>query len=155
MTPGVRLVKKAGIKFDLHEYKHDPKAASYGDEAVEKLGLDKTQVFKTLVVETTDRHLVVMIIPVANSLSFKKGASACGSKKVAMADKNKVQKTTGYVLGGVSPLGQKKKLSTFIDNSALNCKTMFVSGGKRGLEIELAPNDLADLLGANFAELCD
>lgn len=155
MTPGVRLVKKAGISFNLHEYKHDPKAASYGEEAVEKMGLDPAQVFKTLVVEATDGHLVVMVIPVAKSLSLKKGAFACGAKKVAMADKNKVQKTTGYVLGGVSPLGQKKRLSTFIDNSALNSKTMFVSGGKRGLEIELAPSDLADLLGASFAELCD
>lgn len=155
MTPGVRLVKKAGIHFDLHEYKHDPKVASYGDEAAEKLGLDKKQVFKTLVVETTDGRLVVIIIPVAKSLILKKGASACGAKKIAMADKNKVQKTTGYVLGGVSPLGQKKKLSTFIDNSALNCETMFVSAGKRGLEIELAPSDLAGLLGASFVKLCD
>ena len=155
MTPGVRLAKKAGIAFNSHEYKHDPKAASYGLEAVEKLNIAEDQVFKTLVVETVDNRLVATIIPVAGTLNLKKGAGACGSKKIAMADKNRVQKTTGYVLGGVSPLGQKKLLPTFIDSSALTFDTIYVSGGKRGLEIELAPKDLADLLGASLIELCD
>lgn len=155
MTPAVRLVKKAGIRYRLHEYKHDPKAASYGNEAVEKLGLDKAQVFKTLVIENSDGQLAVMILPVAKNLSLKKGATACGSKKITMADKNRVQKTTGYVLGGVSPLGQKKPLPTFIDSSARISDTIFISGGKRGLEIELAPDDLADLLGASFKDLSD
>ena len=102
MTPGVRLVKKAGIHFDLHEYKHDPKVASYGDEAAEKLGLDKKQVFKTLVVETTDGRLVVIIIPVAKSLILKKGASACGAKKLPWQIKIKYKKLQATCLVGLA-----------------------------------------------------
>ncbi len=155
MTPGVRIARKAGIAFNLHRYKHDPKAVSYGLEAVEKLRIDEAQVFKTLLVETSDKKLIVAVIPVAKSLNLKKGAGVCGSKRIAMADKNRVQKTTGYVPGGVSPLGQKKVLPTFIDHSALALNTLYVSAGKRGLEIELAPKDLADLTGASFVDLCD
>ena len=153
MTPAIDLARKAGIKHQLHEYSHDPKSGSYGTEAAEKLGLAPQQVFKTLVVETDTGELVVGIVPVTTSLNLKRIAKAVKAKKAAMADKQKVQRTTGYVLGGVSPLGQKKPLKTVIDESARGFDTIHVSAGRRGLEIELAPADLAQLTGAIFAEL--
>ena len=153
MTPAIDLARKAGIEHQLHEYSHDPKSESYGTEAAEKLGLDPQQVFKTLVVETDTSELVVGIVPVTTSLNLKRIAKAVKAKKAAMADKQKVQRTTGYVLGGVSPLGQKKPLKTVIDESARGFDTIHVSAGRRGLEIELAPADLAQLTGAIFAEL--
>lgn len=153
MTPAIELVRKAGIAHQLHEYDHDPKSESYGTEAAEKLGLDPDRVFKTLVVETDAGELVVAIVPVSTSLNLKRVAKAAGAKKVAMADKQKVQRTTGYVLGGVSPLGQKKALKTVIDESAQAFDTIHVSAGRRGLEIELAPADLASLTRASFATI--
>lgn len=151
MTPAIELARKAGIAHQLHEYDHDPKSESYGTEAAEKLGLDPDRVFKTLVVESDAGELVVAIVPVSTSLNLKRVAKAAGAKKVAMADKQKVQRTTGYVLGGVSPLGQKKALKTVIDESAQAFDTIHVSAGRRGLEIELAPADLASLTRASFA----
>ncbi|MFC4257520.1 Cys-tRNA(Pro) deacylase [Marinobacter lacisalsi] len=151
MTPAIDLARKAGIAHQLHEYDHDPKSESYGTEAAEKLGLDPDRVFKTLVVETDAGELVVAIVPVSTSLNLKRVAKAAGAKKVIMADKQKVQRTTGYVLGGVSPLGQKKALKTVIDESAQAFDTIHVSAGRRGLEIELAPADLTSLTRASFA----
>ncbi|SET89636.1 Cys-tRNA(Pro)/Cys-tRNA(Cys) deacylase [Marinobacter segnicrescens] len=153
MTPAVDLVRKEGIAHTLHEYAHDPKSESYGTEAAEKLGLDPDQVFKTLVAETDTGELVVAIVPVSGSLNLKQLAKAARAKKAAMADKQKVQRTTGYVLGGVSPLGQKKALRTVIDESAQAFDSIHVSAGRRGLEIELAPADLADLTRASFAPI--
>ncbi|WP_417547281.1 Cys-tRNA(Pro) deacylase [Marinobacter segnicrescens] len=153
MTPAVDLVRKEGIAHTLHEYAHDPKSESYGTEAAEKLGLDPDQVFKTLVAETDTGELVVAIVPVSGSLNLKQLAKAARAKKAAMADKQKVQRTTGYVLGGVSPLGQKKALRTVIDESARAFDSIHVSAGRRGLEIELAPADLADLTRASFAPI--
>jgi Cys-tRNA(Pro)/Cys-tRNA(Cys) deacylase len=153
MTPAILAAKRAKLAFTVHEYEHDPAADSYGNEAVEKTGANPDQVFKTLVVALDGKDLAVAVVPVSAMLSLKLIARAAGAKKAAMADKQLVQRTTGYVLGGVSPLGQKKRLKTFIDDSARNFKTLFVSAGKRGLEIELAPEDLARLTGAAFAPL--
>ncbi|WP_286816005.1 Cys-tRNA(Pro) deacylase [Marinobacter sp. UBA3607] len=153
MTPGILAAQRAKVAFTVHEYEHDPAAESYGNEAVEKTGANPDQVFKTLVVSLDGKDLAVAVVPVSAMLSLKLIARAAGAKKAAMADKQLVQRTTGYVLGGVSPLGQKKQLKTFIDDSASNFATLFVSAGKRGLEIELAPEDLARLTGATFAPL--
>lgn len=153
MTPAINAAKKAKIPFQIHEYTHDPAHEAYGLEAVEKLGLPPTQVFKTLVVSLDGKELAVGVIPVATMLSMKHLAKAANAKKAEMADKALVSRTTGYVLGGVSPLGQKKLLKTFIDQSALQFATIYVSAGRRGLEIELAPQDLQTLTRGMFTEL--
>ncbi|OZB18256.1 MAG: aminoacyl-tRNA deacylase [Marinobacter sp. 34-60-7] len=153
MTPAVQEAQRANIPHTLHEYEHDPSAESYGLEAAEKTGTDPAKVFKTLVVCLDDDALAVAIIPVNTLLSLKRIARAAGAKKAVMADKMAVQRSTGYVLGGVSPLGQKKRLPTFIDQSAEAQDTLFVSAGRRGLEIELSPVDLAKLTGASFVLL--
>jgi Cys-tRNA(Pro)/Cys-tRNA(Cys) deacylase len=155
MTPAINAAKKAKIAYTIHQYVHDPTAGSFGREAAEKLGLDEARVFKTLVVELDNGALTVGVIPVSTMLSMKQLARAAGAKKAAMADKGAVERATGYVLGGVSPLGQKKRLPTFIDTSAITFPTIFVSAGRRGLEIELKPADLAGLTGAAFAELIE
>lgn len=151
MTPAVNIVKKRKIPHTLHQYEHDATNESYGKEAAEKLQLDEERVFKTLVVELDQGRLAVGIIPVSSMLNMKLMAKAAGAKKAAMADKTLVERTTGYVLGGVSPLGQKKRLPTIIDESARTFTTIFVSAGRRGLDIELQPKDLAALTGAAFA----
>lgn len=153
MTPAVTLLKRQKQAFKLHDYAHDPAVASYGLEAAEKLGLDARTVFKTLVVQTDTGELLVAMIPVCDSLSLKKLAVAAGVKKVVMADPVVVARSTGYVLGGISPLGQKKRLRTFIDQSAQGIDCIYVSAGRRGLEIELAPGVLGRLLGAEFVSL--
>lgn len=152
MTPAINAAKKAKILFTIHEYAHDPTCASYGLEAAEKLNIAPDRVFKTLVVDLGG-ELVVAIVPVDAMLGLKNIAKAAGAKKASMADTALVERSTGYVLGGVSPLGQKKRLRTFIDASALAHPTIHVSAGRRGLEIELAPNDLARLTSAQFADL--
>ena len=153
MTPAINAAKQARVNYTIHEYEHDPAAESYGEEAAEKIGANPAQVFKTLVVSLDGKDLAVGIVPVTAMLGLKQIAKAAGAKKALMADKQLVQRTTGYVLGGVSPLGQKKPLKTFIDQSAEGFETIFVSAGKRGLEIELAPADLARLTQARFALL--
>lgn len=150
MTPAINLAKKQKITHKVHEYEHDPNSESYGLEAAEKLGIAAEQVFKTLVVTLDNKQLAVGIIPVANTLSMKLIAKALGAKKAAMADAAEVERSTGYVLGGVSPLGQKKRLKTVIDASAKSFATINVSAGRRGLEIELYPNDLGKLTNAKF-----
>ena len=153
MTPAINTAKKAKIPFKVHQYTHDPACDSYGEEAAEKLGVPAAQIYKTLVVETDEGTLAVGIIQVSAMLNLKSMAKALNRKKAAMADKNKVMRTTGYVLGGVSPLGQKKSLPTVIDISAENFDSIFVSGGKRGIDIELSPQDLARLTSAVFADI--
>ncbi|UXZ53276.1 Cys-tRNA(Pro) deacylase [Halomonas sp. 7T] len=153
MTPAINSAKHAGIAFQIHEYHHDAAAASYGLEAAEKLAIAVEQVFKTLVVKLDGKQLAVGIVPVSCQLGLKQIAKAAGAKKAAMADPAEVERTTGYVLGGVSPLGQKKRLPTFIDASAQRFSTLYVSAGRRGLEIELSPSDLASLSHGRFAVL--
>ncbi len=153
MTPAIKAAIKAKIPYTVHHYQHDPAVGSYGREAVEKLGIAEERVFKTLVVELDGKTLAVGIIPVSGMLSMKQLARAAGAKKAAMADKTAVERATGYVLGGVSPLGQKKRLPTFVDKSATAFPTIFVSAGRRGLEIELKAADLVALTGAAFVEI--
>ena len=153
MTPAINLAKKNKIKYIIHEYTHDTSVESYGSEASEKLGIKEDRVFKTLVVMLQDKTLAVAIIPVSVMLNMKQMAKALKAKKCAMADKFDVERTTGYILGGVSPLGQKKLLKTVIDISAQDYETIFISGGRRGLEIELNPLDLQKLTRASFESL--
>jgi Cys-tRNA(Pro)/Cys-tRNA(Cys) deacylase len=150
MTPAINAAKKAKIKYTVHEYEHDPAAPSFGVEAAEKLGVPPERVFKTLVVESGD-GLAVAVVPVMLKLDLKAMAKALKTKKAAMAEVKAVERSTGYVVGGVSPLGQKKRLPTVLDASAQDFETIFVSGGKRGLDIELSPADLAALTRASFA----
>ena len=150
MTPAVTILKKHKVAYTLHKYQHDQNHHSYGLEAVEKLGFPAAQVFKTLLSMIDNNELVVAIVPVTGMLNLKELAKACNSKKSVMADKAAVEKTTGYVLGGVSPLGQKKRLKTVIDSSAKEFRTIYVSAGRRGLEIELSPLDLAELTAGSF-----
>ncbi|MGB2130811.1 MAG: Cys-tRNA(Pro) deacylase [Marinobacterium sp.] len=153
MTPAINTARKAKVAHQIHEYQHDPSSESYGTEAADKLGLPPEQVFKTLVVSLDGKTLAVGIVPVSGKLNLKQIAKAAGAKKAAMADPADVERSTGYVMGGVSPLGQKKRLATFIDASAQQFATLHVSAGRRGLEIELAPDDLARLTGAKFAPI--
>jgi Cys-tRNA(Pro)/Cys-tRNA(Cys) deacylase len=151
MTPATQQLKQKKIPFEVLQYDHDAKATSFGLEAVEKLSLEAQQVFKTLVVCCDTDQLAVAIVPVNLKLNLKAIAKELKVKKVKMADAKRVEATTGYVLGGVSPLGQKKRLPTVIDSSAETLEVMYVSGGKRGLEIALAPTDLKTLSQASFA----
>ncbi|MCS2609608.1 Cys-tRNA(Pro) deacylase [Halomonas dongshanensis] len=153
MTPAINTAKKAGITFKIHEYVHESGAPSYGLEAAEKLAVAPERVFKTLVVALEGKALAVAIVPVIHQLGLKQVAKAAGAKKAAMASADVVERTTGYVLGGVSPLGQKKRLPLFIDESAEALPTIYVSAGRRGLEIELAPGDLAALTQGRFVAL--
>jgi len=154
MTPGINVAKKAKIVHTLHEYEHDSSAASYGLEASEKLGVPEGRIFKTLVVSLDNKELAVGVVPVSSMLNMKSIAKTVSAKKATMAAQTDVERSTGYVLGGVSPLGQKKRLKTIIDSSAQDYATVYVSAGRRGLEIELSPNDLAKLVNGAFAEIC-
>lgn len=156
MTPAINMAKKKKIPHTIHQYEHDPRAESFGLEAVEALGNDPKEVFKTLLfcLNGEAKNLAVAVIPVEQKLNLKLAAKAAKAKKADMANPEIAQKTTGYVIGGISPLGQKKALPTFIHHSALELETMFVSAGRRGLEIELAPKDLAQLTRGEFVELC-
>jgi Cys-tRNA(Pro)/Cys-tRNA(Cys) deacylase len=154
MTPAINLVKKKKIQHQVHQYDHDPANESYGLEAAEKTGVQKERVFKTLVATLDGGELIVAVVPVSSMLNMKLIAKAMKAKKAAMADKTAVARSTGYVLGGVSPLGQKKQLRTVIDSSANNFPTIYVSAGRRGLEIELNPEDLKNLTRGIFAAIC-
>ncbi|ANU37107.1 Cys-tRNA(Pro) deacylase [Vibrio scophthalmi] len=156
MTPAINAAKKKKVPHTIHQYEHDPRAESFGLEAVEALGNDPKEVFKTLLfcLNGEAKNLAVAVIPVDQKLNLKLAAKAAKGKKAEMANPDIAQKTTGYVVGGISPLGQKKALPTFIHHSALDLDTLFVSAGRRGLEIELAPKDLAMLTRGEFVELC-
>jgi Cys-tRNA(Pro)/Cys-tRNA(Cys) deacylase len=154
MTPAINVARKMNIAHQVHEYVHDPANESYGVEAAEKLGLPENRVFKTLVVSLDGKELVVGVLPVSSILNMKALAKAMGAKKAAMARPADVERATGYVLGGVSPLGQKKRLKTLIETSARSFPTIYVSAGRRGLQIELSPEDLKKLTGGSFAEIC-
>lgn len=149
-TPAVTVAARAGVDFEIHRYDHDPDEPSYGEEAAEMLGVEPERVYKTLVVLVDDR-LAVAVVPVSGELDLKKLAAALGARKAVMAHPSEAERATGYVVGGISPLGQKRRLPTVLDASAERWPTIFVSGGRRGLELELAPADLARLAGATVA----
>jgi len=151
-TPATLALTKAKVAHTVHEYDHDPAAQSYGEEAAEVLGTDPRRVFKTLLA-TVDGALHVAVVPVAGSLDLKALAAAVGGKRAAMADPVLAERTTGYVRGGISPLGQRKRLPTVLDATALDHPTVFVSAGRRGLEVELAPDALAELTAAHVAPI--
>ena len=151
-TPATLALTAAGIAFVPREYRHDPGAASYGAEAAEALGVEPERVFKTLLVDV-DGELVVGVVPVTGSLGLKELAAAVGGKRAAMADPALAQRRTGYVLGGISPIGQKTRHRTVLDETAELFDTVLVSGGRRGFDIELAPADLITATGAITAAI--
>ncbi|WP_039037632.1 Cys-tRNA(Pro) deacylase [Pseudoalteromonas sp. ECSMB14103] len=151
MTPAIALLEKQKIKFEILSYQHDANYGHYGLEAVEKLNLNSEQVFKTLVLETHEGELIVAITPVSQQVNLKQLAKVAKTKKVALAAPQKVNVSTGYILGGVSPIGQKKRLKTYIHSSASEFEIIYVSAGKRGLELKLAIDDVAELTKATFA----
>ncbi|MDI5985192.1 Cys-tRNA(Pro) deacylase [Halomonas sp. M4R5S39] len=153
MTPAVKALEKAGVAFSLASYEHDPRTPAYGEEAARALGLSPDEVFKTLLARLDDGRLVVAIVPVSGQLDLKALARAAGARKAVMAEAEAAERATGYVLGGISPLGQKKRLATFLDASAERFGAIHVSGGRRGLEIRLVPQDLMLLTGARLATL--
>jgi len=151
-TPATVALARAGVAFTVHAYEHDPRAAAYGLEAAEKLGLDPERVFKTLLA-AVDGSLVVAVVPVAMLLDLKALANAVGGKRAELADPAVAERKTGYVVGGISPIGQKTPLPTVLDESAILCETIFVSGGRRGLDLELAPDDLLAVTGGRYAPI--
>jgi Cys-tRNA(Pro)/Cys-tRNA(Cys) deacylase len=151
-TPATLVLERAGVPFTVHKYAHDQAASSYGEEAAAATGQDPRRVFKTLLA-AVDGALHVGIVPVAGSLDLKALAAAVDGKRAAMADPTAAERATGYVRGGISPLGQRKRLPTVLDASASAYDTVFVSAGRRGLEVELAPADLARLTGATLAAI--
>jgi Cys-tRNA(Pro)/Cys-tRNA(Cys) deacylase len=151
-TPAIVLLVKQKVSHRVHEYAHDPRSASYGTEATDLLGLPAERVFKTLVAEV-DGVLTIGVVPVAGSLDLKALAAAAGGKRAKMADVAAAERATGYVAGGISPLGHRKRLPVVVDSSATGFETIFCSGGRRGLEIELAPADLVRLAGATVAPI--
>ena len=155
-TPATKVATAAKVAYTLHEYVHDPAAPSYGTEAADRLGIEAARVHKTLLatVERAGRtELIVAVVPVNAQLDLNALAAAVGAKKAEMAKPADAERITGYVLGGISPLGQRKRLLTVIDADALDHPTVFVSAGRRGLEIELAAVDLAKLTGGTFAAI--
>lgn len=146
-TPATVALTRAGIAFTLHEYAHDPRAESYGLEAAAALGLDPARVFKTLMANA-DQRLAVAVVPVAGQLDLKAFARALGASRASMADRAAAERATGYVVGGISPIGQKRAHPTVLDSSALDQPTIYVSAGRRGLDLEIAPADLVRITGA-------
>jgi len=151
-TPATVALQKAGISFTVHEYDHDPRAESYGLEAAHALGLDPEQVFKTLLADA-DGATVVGIVPVAGTLDLKALAASAGARRAEMTDPARAQRLTGYVLGGISPIGQRRALPTYLDDTAELWDRVYVSGGRRGLDIGIAPADLVAVTAAITAPI--
>jgi Cys-tRNA(Pro)/Cys-tRNA(Cys) deacylase len=151
-TPAIQALERAGVVHRVLAYEHDPRAESYGLEAAEALGVDPARVFKTLMAEA-DGRLVVAVVPVSGRLDLKGLARAVGARKASMADPAAAERATGYVVGGISPLGQKRPHPTVVDVSALDHPTVLVSAGRRGLDVELAPADLVSLTSATTAPI--
>jgi len=153
VTPAITALRKHKISFEIVEYEHDPAATSYGQEAADATGTDPAFIFKTLMVMVDGKRPAVAVVPVDKQLDLKAIAAAAQGKKAAMAAQDEAERRTGYVVGGISPIGQKKLFPTFIDQSAESLSTMYVSGGRRGLEVCLAPHDLLGILDAQFVAL--
>lgn len=152
MTPAVVALRAAGVAFTAHEYHHDPRSASFGLEAAEELGLDPDRVYKTLMA-SVDGRLAVAVVPVSGKLDLKALARALDGSKASMADVRDAERATGYVAGGISPFGQKKAHPTVVDESVELWETVYVSGGRRGLDVEIAPADLVEVTGAIVADV--
>ncbi|WP_104108210.1 Cys-tRNA(Pro) deacylase [Nocardioides sp. 616] len=154
-TPATDALQAAGVPFALRAYEHDPRVTSYGMEAAQALGVDPDRVFKTLLVDigSTSPQLAVGVVPVTGRLDLKALAGALGAKRAVMADPAAAARATGYVVGGISPIGQRTLLPTVVDETAVLHETILVSGGKRGLDVELAPDDLVALLSASYADI--
>lgn len=153
MTPAVRQLERAGVAHRVLTYQHGTGVASYGTEAVEKLGLDAAAVLKTLLVQPSEGRPVVALVPVTAHLDVKAAARAVGAKRATMAEPAVAERITGYVVGGISPFGQRTRLATFVDDSAAALDLVYVSGGRRGVELEIEPSALVALLGARFVPL--
>jgi Cys-tRNA(Pro)/Cys-tRNA(Cys) deacylase len=159
-TPATAALTRARIAFTVHTYDHDPAAGSFGLEAAAALGLDPERVFKTLLASVDPSagsagggRLLVAIVPVSGQLDLKAVAAAAGGKRAVMADPDDAERVTGYVVGGISPIGQRKALPTLLDSSATDHETVFVSGGRRGMDLELTPADLVAATGATLAPI--
>ncbi|NYF11906.1 Cys-tRNA(Pro)/Cys-tRNA(Cys) deacylase [Pseudoclavibacter sp. JAI123] len=153
ITPATKALDAVGVEHVVHSYVHDPGVSAFGAEAAEKLGVDESRVFKTLVVQLDDKQLAVAVVPVSGSLDVRALAQAAGCKRAALADTALAEKRTGYVRGGISPFGQRMRLATYLDDSALAYPTIFVSGGRRGLDIEVAPSALLHVLDGQRAPI--
>lgn len=151
-TPATALLTRQKVAHTLHPYEHDPRADAYGEEAAAALGIEPHRIFKTLIA-AIDGRLVCAVVPVAGRLDLKALAAAVGGKRAVMAEPAAAQRATGYVLGGISPLGQKTRLRVVVDASAEPLTSVFVSAGKRGLQVELAPGDLVRLTSAGYAPI--
>jgi Cys-tRNA(Pro)/Cys-tRNA(Cys) deacylase len=151
-TPATVALSRAKIAYTLHPYEHDPRAEAYGDEAAAALGVDPARIFKTLIA-TVDGKLVCGVVPVAGRLDLKALAAAVGGKRGAMADAAAAARATGYVLGGISPLGHRTRLPVVVDETASGFETVYVSAGKRGLQVELSPHDLVRAAAARLAPI--
>lgn len=151
-TPATKVLGTAGIPYALHPYQHDPDSSAYGSEAAEKLGVDPKRVFKTLMAEV-DGELVVAVVPVSGKLDLKALAATVGGKRAAMVDPVRAERATGYRVGGISPLGQKRQFPTVIDDSCLRFPSVLVSAGRRGLDLEVMPQRLIDILNARLAPI--
>ncbi len=151
-TPALDFLTKSGVEHSVHSYDHDPGHASYGLEAAEKTGVSPDRVFKTLMVSSSSAQYIA-IVPVALHVDLKAVAGVVGEKQVTMTDPKVAERSSGYVLGGISPFGQKKQLTTVVDQSALNFPSVYVSAGRRGVEVEVAPQILIDLLDAAVAPI--
>ncbi len=151
-TPATVALEQAGVTFTVHAYDHDPRSASYGLEAADALGLDPAAVLKTLLAEV-DGELVVAVVPVSGQLDLKALASALGGKRAVMADPAVAERTTGYVVGGISPIGQRRRLRTVVDETAAGRTVVYVSGGRRGVDLGLDPVDLVRVLDAQVARI--
>jgi Cys-tRNA(Pro)/Cys-tRNA(Cys) deacylase len=151
-TPATAVLTRSGVPHTLHPYEHDPSSASYGVEAAEVLGVEPARVFKTLLADV-DGSMVVAVVPVSGKLDLKALAAAVGGKRAVLADASVAERLTGYVVGGISPLGQRRRLPTVVDETALGFATVFVSGGRRGLDVELTPGDLLRLTTATTAAI--
>jgi Cys-tRNA(Pro)/Cys-tRNA(Cys) deacylase len=151
-TPATVALTRSKVTFTLHPYRHHDDAGSFGEEAAEQLGVDPRRIFKTLLADVSGR-LVVAVVPVAGRLDLKALAQAAGAKKAVMADPKQAARSTGYVIGGISPIGQRTRLATVVDSSARDFPTVYVSAGRRGLQVELAPDDLIRVTEASTAAI--
>jgi Cys-tRNA(Pro)/Cys-tRNA(Cys) deacylase len=151
-TPATALLAREKIGFTLHPYEHDPRAEAYGEEAAAALGVEPARIFKTLIA-SVDGKLACAVVPVAGRLDLKGFAAALGAKRAELAEPTAAARATGYVVGGISPIGQKMRLRVVVDTSASGFETVFVSAGKRGLQVELTPDDLVRVARAQLAPI--